>query len=65
MPERRIANMTGLPEHAARSPYDFSARQETMRRDPRFAGMTDAEMREFLREEQHEGVHPSLRGKKF
>jgi hypothetical protein len=65
MPERRVAKMSGMPECDVTSPYDFSARIQGMRHDPRFAGMSDAEMRAFLREEQREGVHPSLQGKKF
>ena len=65
MPERKIANMTGMPGHHIRSPYDMSMRVEQMKTDHRFAGMTEAEMREFLREEQKEGMHPSLKGKHF
>jgi len=29
------------------------------------AGMSDSEMRQFMREEQAEGYHPSLKGKHF
>jgi hypothetical protein len=31
----------------------------------KFAGLTEAEEKEFLKEEQKEGHHPSLKGKKF
>ena len=65
MPEKRVARMSGMPEHVTTSPYDFSARLQAMHNDPRFAGMTDAEMRAFLKEEQAEGMHPSLQGKRF
>lgn len=65
MPERKIAHMTGMHNDHVRSPYDYSARIEQMKHDHRFAGMTEAEMREFLREEQREGMHPSLKGKRF
>lgn len=65
MPERKIADLTGMHHHQVMSPYDYSVRVEHMKRDPRFAGMTEHEMREFLREEQREGMHPSLKGKHF
>jgi hypothetical protein len=66
MPERRIARITGMPEQVVRSPYDFSARLQAMRGDPKFAGMSEEDMRKFLREEQAEkGMHPSLQGKHF
>jgi hypothetical protein len=57
--------MSGVPEHTVTSPYDFDPKLHAMRHDPRCAGMSDAEMRTFLKEEQAEGVHPSLRGKRF
>jgi hypothetical protein len=57
--------MAGVPERVVESPLDFSARCETMRSDPRYAGMTEHDMREFLKEEQREGIHPSLKGKHF
>jgi hypothetical protein len=65
MPERKISQMTGMPEHVVKSPLDHDPRLAAMRHDPRFAGMTEEEMRRFLREEQAEGVHPSLQGKRF
>jgi hypothetical protein len=60
MPERRIAKLAGMPEHQIKSPYDFNPHHPQ-----RCAGMSDAEMREFMKEEQREGMHPSLKGKKF
>lgn len=65
MPEKRIAQITGLKEHNVRSHIDFEPGKTAMGHDPRFAGMNEKEMREFLKEEQQEGVHPSLRGKHF
>ncbi len=65
MPEARIARMTGIRKEVVESPYDFSCRVEHMRSDPRFAGMSEHDMREFLKEEQKEGMHPSLKGKHF
>jgi hypothetical protein len=60
MPHNRIAKMTGVhPEHVA-SPLDHSPNHEA-----RCAGMSDAEMRQFMREEQAEGMHPGLKGKRF
>lgn len=57
--------MSGVPEHVVTSPYDFSVRLQAMKCDSRFAGMSEEDMRKFLREEQAEGMHPSLRGKHF
>ena len=60
MSERTISDMTGIkPEHI-RSLVDHHPEREA-----RFAGMSEEEMREFLKEEQREGVHPSLKGKRF
>ena len=60
MPERKIAHMSGIPESHIRSSYDYNPNHQM-----RCAGMTDAEMREFMKEEQKEGMHPSLKGKHF
>jgi hypothetical protein len=60
MPHRKISRMSGMAPEVVRSPYDHSPHHEAV-----CAGMTDAEMREFMKEEQKEGVHPSLRGKRF
>ncbi len=60
MPHNKIARLTGVtPEHIS-SPLDHSPHHEA-----RCAGMSDTEMRQFMREEQAEGMHPSLRGKRF
>jgi hypothetical protein len=60
MPHDRIAKMAGVHAHNVRSPIDHHPHHEAA-----CAGMTDAEMRQFMREEQAEGVHPSLKGKHF
>ena len=65
MPEKGIAQMTGIKEHSVRSRVDFEPGKTAMGHDPRFAGMSEKEMREFLKEEQREGIHPSLKGKRF
>jgi hypothetical protein len=65
MPEKTIANMSGISERYVRSSVDHSCRAEHMARDPRFAGMSESDMRKFLKEEQEEGMHPSLKGKRF
>ena len=60
MPERKIAHMAGMPVEYVKSEYDYNPNHQM-----RCAGMTDAEMREFMKEEQKEGMHPSLKGKHF
>jgi len=66
MPEHKIAQMSGVQERYVTSPHDFSARRQQAMDGGRCpAHMTDEQWREFLREEQKEGMHPSLRGKKF
>ena len=59
MPQDRISRMVGMGK-GVRSPLDHHPLNET-----RCAGMSDAEMREFMKEEQKEGMHPSLKGKHF
>lgn len=60
MPHDKIAKMAGMHAHGIKSPLDHHPHHKV-----RCAGMTDAEMREFMHEEQREHEHPSLRGKKF
>ena len=60
MPHDRIAKMSGMHAAHVKSGMDHHPYHEG-----RCAGMTDAEMREFMREEQREGSHPSLRHKRF
>ena len=57
MPERRIAKMTGL--------YPENVRAPLIDHHPQKQALTPEEMREFLKEEQKEGMHPSLKGKHF
>lgn len=52
--------MAGMHTGYLNSPVDHHPHKETL-----CAGMTDAEMREFMKEEQREGEHPSLKGKRF
>lgn len=60
MPHNKIAHLAGMRSHEVSSPLDHSPYHEA-----RCAGMSDAEMRQFMREEQAEGMHPSLKGKRF
>jgi len=55
----KMARLSGMPAHTISSPLDHNPRTE------RCAGMSDAELRKFFKEEQKEGMHPSLKGKKF
>jgi hypothetical protein len=59
MPHHKLARMSGMSREAVHSPLDHHPYHE------RYAGMTEEGMREFMREEQAEGMHPSLRGKRF
>ena len=65
MPEKRIAHIAGLREDQVRSDIDFSPCKTAHGHHPKFAGMSEHDMREFMKEEQKEGMHPSLRGKRF
>ena len=66
MPHNRIAQISGVPHVVdTRSRIDFEPGKTASGHDPRFAGMSEKEMRDFLKEEQREGVHPSLKGKHF
>ena len=65
MPHNRIAQISGIKEHSVRSRVDFEPGKTASGHDPRFAGMSEKEMRDFLKEEQREGIHPSLKGKRF
>ena len=60
MPHHKIARMVGVNPEQVASPLDHSPNHEA-----RCAGMSDEEMRQFMREEQAEGMHPSLKGKRF
>ena len=60
MPHDKIAKMSGMHGRSVRSPLDHHPYHEVT-----CAGMTDAEMREFMKEEQKEGLHPILKGKHF
>jgi hypothetical protein len=60
MPAGKIAKLSGMHPGQVRSLIDHHPAGEC-------AGMTEREMRQFLKEEQKEGphVHPSLHGKRF
>jgi len=55
---KKIAGLSGLDLHDGHRAYDFDGHAH-------LPGMSEGETREFLREEQREGTHPSLRGKRF
>ena len=59
MPEKKISQMSGMPVHQLRSPYDHNPHTTAC------CGMSDHDIREFMKEEQKEGMHPSLKGKRF
>jgi hypothetical protein len=59
MPHEKVARMSGLHVGNAGRVVDHDPKNESV------AGMSDAEMRQFMREEQAEGMHPSLKGKRF
>ena len=61
MPLGKISHMTGMGKHIneGHKACDFDPNPH------KFGGMSDEDMREFMKEEQREGVHPSLRGKRF
>ena len=52
--------MSGIHPESIKSRLDHHPHHEVA-----CANMTDAEMRQFMREEQAEGMHPSLKGKRF
>jgi hypothetical protein len=58
MPHKTIANLSGVSVHRAGKAIDHDPGQSC-------AGMSDHEMRQFMKEEQAEGMHPSLKGKRF
>ena len=60
MPKTRVARMSGVGLEHVGSGIDHHPHQSV-----ECAGMTDHEMREFMKEEQKEGMHPSLKGKRF
>jgi len=59
MPHQRIKNLAGFG-HSIHSPIDHNPLGEC-----HLPGMSERETRQFLREEQAEGYHPSLKGKRF
>jgi hypothetical protein len=58
MPHKTIANLSGVRVHHTGKEIDHDPGQSC-------AGMNDQEMRKFMKEEQAEGMHPSLKGKRF
>lgn len=63
MPHDRMAKLAGVPSsHVPHSYIDHST-QETARSG--MPGMSENDMRKFMKEEQAEGIHPSLKGKHF
>lgn len=66
--ERRIhklAGTHGISHGQHTSHLDFCPCQTAHGHREEVAGMSEREMRQYFREEQREGIHPSLRGKKF
>lgn len=57
MPHNHISQLSGVGVHHAGKEIDHHTR--------RTAGLSEAEMRQFMSEEQKEGMHPSLKGKHF
>jgi len=60
MPHDRIANLSGVKMRYAGEEIDHNPRHSAS-----CARLSESEMREFLKEEQMEGKHPSLQGKRF
>ena len=60
MPHDKIAKMSGVPHVHASKGSDFEHNP-----NEQFGGMKDTEMRKFMKEEQAEGMHPSLKHKHF
>jgi hypothetical protein len=60
MPHDRIQAISGVRHSAKGSPLEHNP-HHTAHGMP----LSDAEFREFLKEEQKEGMHPSLKGKHF
>jgi hypothetical protein len=56
MPHEKVARMSGVHTGNVGHGVDHH---------PQFAGMNEPDMRAFLKEEQAEGMHPSLKGKRF
>ena len=62
MPHERIAAISGMkPAEAMRGSQFEHTPHHTAHGRP----LDDEEFREFLKEEQKEGMHPSLKGKHF
>lgn len=60
MPHEKIRQMAGMGGARLKSPLDHNPHQEC-----HLPAMTERETRQFLKEEQAEGMHPSLKGKRF
>ena len=60
MPHNKIANLSGVGVHQAGKEIDHHPQHTAYHSE-----LSEAEMREFLKEEQREGMHPSLKGKHF
>ena len=67
MPEKKIRHMSGLNVGYGRlgDRIEFDPMVQRAGHHEKYAGMSEHEMREFMKEEQREGMHPSLRGKRF
>lgn len=57
MPQNKIAHLSGVGTHHSGKGIDHNPHET--------AGLSDREMRQFMKEEQAEGMHPSLKGKRF
>jgi hypothetical protein len=60
MPSEKITRMSGVSTHNVGRGIDHAPQAEHSQNL-----LNKEEMREFLREEQKEGVHSSLKGKRF
>ena len=56
----KLAHMSGVGVHRVGHNVEHNPHHSVQ-----CAGMNEDEMREFMREEQREGMHPSLKGKRF
>ena len=65
MPAKEISKNFHLAEHHNLGSRDDFVKVHDVAARQKFGNMTNEEMRKFMEEEQKEGKHPSLKGKKF
>lgn len=59
MPHEKVARMSGVHVGNVGRGMDHHPQRESL------PGMSEEDTRKFMREEQQEGMHPSLKGKHF